>query len=85
MIVGGYSLHLYCDCEGHINDYERAQQAGRQTWEQNSHDIGEFTGHSRAECVKAARSDGWVIDITSGRCKCPTCAKAKRKYSPEGY
>jgi predicted nucleic acid-binding OB-fold protein len=46
--VGGYDLHLYCDGPEHYEDY----QVGG---------VVELTGESHAECVRVAKSLGWVI------------------------
>lgn len=65
MIVGGYSLHLYCD------------QPGCQT---NSTGFGvkpsEFAGWCRRDAEKQARADGWSFNHKRPeQVKCPNCAK----------
>lgn len=65
MIVGGYSLHLYCD----------AAEWGDppHTYSEFPH---EFTGETYGECAKKARKRGWVLrrDRTA---VCPKCRNSK--------
>lgn len=65
MIVGCYSLHLYCDfCEGNRNGNPADFSCGG-------------TADSGAEARKEARAAGWRL-FNSGHCACPACVK---KYS----
>lgn len=66
MIVGGYTMDLYCD-NGRPGD-------GTHPWSMYEKPT-EFAGHNRAACVKQARDAGWIIDERNRRCYCPTCAK----------
>ena len=59
MIVGGYTVHLYCD-------HPQAD------WKCGH---GEYTGHNEAQCFKQARKDGWVIRLTDRTARCPRHAK----------
>lgn len=62
MIVGGYSLELYCD-----NILSKV----------NKHEYGEFPhqfyGNDRAEAFKEARRHGWRINAKKGTAYCPKC------------
>lgn len=69
MIVGGYTLHLYCDSGreqplGTVG-HERAGDACLLSYPD------EYNGETRAECVRLARARGWRI--TKGRQLCPRC------------
>ena len=74
MIVGCYSLDLYCDLcwEDTATPY-----AQRSAFPHN------FTGKSRAACGKQARVAGWSLRFVSGskppRAVCPIC---KRRRTP---
>lgn len=69
MIVGAYTLHLYCDGPRHR--------------ELHPNKVGsldaEFTGYSEADCNKQARAKGWRLDHKNGRCRCARCIKAESK------
>lgn len=68
MIVGCYTLHLYCDFE------RDGKHGGVETYK-----IGwpaEFTGKTESECLKEARKAGWRIFKAEGKAKCPRCVKA---------
>lgn len=64
MIVGGYSLHLYCDSE-------RECKAIRESWMTPT--FGEFEGTNEADCNRQAKRRGWKI--RNGKCFCPLCSK----------
>ena len=61
MIVGGYTLDLYCDSEKCPVGFK----AGR--WS--------FTGPTKARCMREARKGGWKIRL--GKAICPKCAVAR--------
>lgn len=75
MIVGGYTMDLYCD-----NDVE-------QPWYTKGHskpgDYGTETypdtyyAQTRAQCIKMARKAGWTFRRDGTLDKCPTCNKVK--------
>lgn len=73
MIVRGYSLDLYCN---NAEKYSNMYGSGRG---EDIHEFNEFPknyfGESRQECVRAARSDGWKINLKAGTCICPKCNK----------
>lgn len=71
MIVGTYTLHLYCD-SGLKQPYadERHERLPGHHGEP-----GEFTGNTRAECLRKARKAGWfVTGSNENTVTCPRCA-----------
>lgn len=73
MIVGCYSLHLYCDTAGCVNALAKPSSGGA------GYAPGEFTHdkHERGAIAKA-RKAGWKIDLINWTSFCPGCAKRKR-------
>lgn len=72
MIVGGYSLHLYCsraNAEHGFNEFPH-----------------QFTGETGPECRAEARKIGWKLDMKSHTAVCPKCARkaAKRAQRAKG-
>lgn len=66
MIVGCYSIDLYCD-------YENSDHR----WDANSNPPA-YIGETEAECLRAARKDGWKFTRERPRkAKCPICVKIK--------
>jgi hypothetical protein len=78
MIVGCYSLDLYC---------ENAEKAGDMhgTGRDGIHDYQEFpmtfTSDRRQECEREARSIGWMINNKTGICLCPKCSRKNIRSS----
>lgn len=70
MIVGCYSLHLYCDAKDHVRVYREPGSAQ-----------AEFTAETGGECRRDARKLGWVLRMRSGRAICPACAKRTKNPS----
>ena len=70
MIVGGYSLHLYCDHEN---------QHGRDDYGEYGQFPHEFDEASKTAATKAARKAGWIVRHATaegeGRAVCPSCKK----------
>lgn len=67
MIVGCYTLDLYCD------DPEHARPIGML--------IGapfQYTGRTRTGCVQEAKADGWKLQDRADRAICPACARRRR-------
>jgi hypothetical protein len=62
-MVGGYSLHLYCDF---ANEKHR--------WDEFPH---EYSGETAAECKRQSRADGWLLK--AGVATCPKCRNVSRK------
>lgn len=68
MIVGCYSLDLYCDT-GHRKDGT--------TEEYNLADPGQFTGQTEGDCKRDARRAGWLFR-RDGTVYCRECVKTGR-------
>jgi len=66
MIVGCFTLDLYCDTEGCRHNDE-----GKGCQEPDS-----YVRRTRAECNRAARKDGWKI--WKGKVICSKCVEAKK-------
>ena len=64
MILGCYTLTLYCDVPG----CKHNDSCGK--WVPD-----EFTGESGGECRKAARKAGWQLLLRYGNATCPECCK----------
>jgi len=67
MIVGCYTMDLYCDDPEHIAIYGQQPQ---------------WTGRDLAECKREAKRDGWTFFTPRGdppQCRCPVCSKRKGK------
>lgn len=83
MIVGCYTVHLYCDF-GKSVAYKSQNQTlhgGRPAYLVN-HRM-EFTGPNLTACLKEAKKDGWRIYPAQGKAKCPSCVKAKSDAADE--
>lgn len=67
MIVGCYVLDLYCDNQGDYPD--------------GIHEYNEFPRSYHDEfgskCRKAARRDGWKLNLKEGTAICPKCNEKK--------
>ena len=75
MIVGGYTLDLYCenigpmvggtifDAYGHRYDGGKAQ----------------FFAESGTECRQMAYASGWILRVSKGLAYCPSCAKGMKR------
>jgi hypothetical protein len=76
MIVGGYSLHLYCD-------YVNAAHS-------SPGQFAAFFAETERVCWRQAREEGWRFRTRSGRrfTRCPLCVQAKItqiKNNGKGY
>ncbi len=65
MVVGGYTLDLYCDCKVCIKqtlstEY-RSEQEGFRT----------FAGQTNGECIRAAKKAGWLFYSNRSKCFAP--------------
>lgn len=58
MLVGCYTLDCYCDCDNPLHEWREFPR--------------QFTGETRAECLRSARAHGWVF-LKDGQAKCPKC------------
>ena len=74
MIVGGYSLDLYCVHEKLPVAYQsRAESCppGHHWWDEFPH---EYYGNTERECKRQARKSGWKF--INGDAVCPRCRRA---------
>ena len=62
MIIGGYTLDLYCDKAKIMHDPIH-------TFDEFPH---QFTGHTHSQCVKQARDKGWLLGRKMDLC--PKCS-----------
>lgn len=65
MVVSGYSMELYCDCF--------ACKSYRELPEVASTCVGfaEYGGETFKECLRIAKSDGWVFKQNNTTCYAP--------------
>jgi len=68
MIVGAYSLHLYCDNGNSEPDCVGPKEISGHDYSDPG--FAEFTGQTEAECKKKARRRGWKF-TRDGRALCP--------------
>ena len=61
MIVGCYSLHLYCSRDNPEHGFGEFPH--------------QFTGETGKECRAKARICGWRLDMKSNTAVCPKCAR----------
>lgn len=77
MIVGAYSLHLYCDDPKHPNERATAVM-GQAVWERyRSFQPGDYSGNNRTDAVKQAKARGWTFNFEEGKAFCPCCSKGQ--------
>lgn len=70
MIVGCYTLDLYCDTPG--------CRMGRCFYTGDSTTPPfQTTAETGAECRTKARRAGWRLDLKNGLARCPKCQKAE--------
>jgi len=73
MIVGCYTLDLYCDCE-RVNDTTGQCGCGvRHLAYDYFRVVSQYTGRNERECLRQAKRDGWKI--SKGTVTCPLCRK----------
>ena len=68
MIVGGYTLDLYCD--------DRRTCTGEGT--------EQFGGETASECRRLARRDGWTFYDHMRKVRCPSCSAAASEAPDHG-
>jgi hypothetical protein len=60
MIVGGYTLDLYCDDPDHVPVHGESHQ---------------FFTEEGSQARRKARKAGWMLNLRDGVARCPACAK----------
>lgn len=73
MIVGCYTLDLYCD------SYDGGPPFRDSVVHKYQEFPHQYTGETRFECIKQARKDGWLISK-----KHQLCSKCSRKGAENG-
>lgn len=63
MIVGCYSIDLYCDGE-YSHDYDEGK--------------ADFADKNESRCYRQARRAGWIINTREQKAYCPNCTKLRR-------
>lgn len=71
MIVGCYTLDLYCSDPRCTRKGPLAGDGGRGPLAQYTHELG-------AVCRRHARRAGWILRLREGTATCPTCAKRNK-------
>ena len=80
MIVGSYSLHLYCDntkWHGDCLHLHVVTENQKLTNEGYRGGFAEYIGQTYGECVRYARKDGWVVAHDQSTAYCPRCKKRR--------
>lgn len=74
MIIGGYSLLLYCDYQDDTSFPHRFIIDGDIYYHDGDIVRGfEFVGENFSECVRQAMQAGWKVDRKNNKCVCPKC------------
>ena len=68
MIVRGYTLDLYCDCDTVEHPHGEFSHT--------------FIGETYTGCARDAKRSGWRLDKHRGLAMCPECVKAGLSISP---
>jgi hypothetical protein len=74
MIIGGYSLDLYCDTDN------PAHRSHRQAGEIDVLSIGAAT---KTAAIALARKAGWTVNIHKDEARCPLCRDYPAKTAPK--
>jgi hypothetical protein len=76
MIVGCYTLDLYCD-----GDPECPKSRCIKGSTQN-YPPAQYTAENGADCRRQARRDGWILNMKEGTTVCRACALKGFKPGP---
>lgn len=71
MIVGCYTMDLYCEVHYSENEMEKVYAFAKRNLMYRHNKVHQFTGPTEANCNKQARADGWKLDLKTGQCWCP--------------
>lgn len=75
MIVGAYTLDLYCDNDSaQVLRYDESATdfPRKHLYNEFPH---QFVGKTFAGTVRDARRSGWIVSTKRMKCYCPKCAK----------
>lgn len=70
MIVGCYTMHLYC------RNRDDDTCVAPMQWKALAYNA-EYTGRTYTQCVTQAKKDGWKFDKEADDVTCPECTKSK--------
>jgi hypothetical protein len=75
MIVGAYSLDLYCDNDAEPTHHKIGGRlyVGTGQYPDLKELNDQYIGETFLECAKQARADGWKVDRKNDICLCPFC------------
>ncbi len=71
MIVGAYTLDLYCDCCRPWDRHEKERNI------RGPHPY-QYVEHNLKRAMREAREDGWTF--RKGQCRCPQCSAEARSF-----
>ena len=74
MIVGAYTLNLYCDRSGYGDSPNPTCPRDKLA---TGGQVGEFVGRTRTDTIAQARRCGWLVKDAEDVCLCPQCRKVK--------
>jgi hypothetical protein len=82
MIVGAYTLELYCDNEEGNKTHMRVSSGdyGFILYVKEKKINFQFVGKTFSDCAKQAIKYGWLVDKKNDHCLCPICHKNNIKY-----
>jgi len=75
MIVGCYTLDLYCDKKERHTTLDGGRyylKVDNREWIYLSN---QFTGETYGSCLKQARKEGWIVNRNKDKCLCKYCKK----------
>ena len=70
MIVGCYTLNLYCDRSGYSDPSGNSCPRDK-----SLSPIGEFIGPNRTKAIAEAQREGWLVKDAEDVCLCPQCRR----------
>jgi len=69
MIVGCYTIDLYCDTPG--CQFSVEQRTGDK--------VAQYTGETYQECARKARKNGWQLSADRQVATCPACCNQRHR------
>jgi hypothetical protein len=70
MIIGCYTLNLYCDTPGCQLSLEKRY---------SGQPVPQYTGETYGECARKARVDGWQLSADRQVATCPACCNQRHR------
>jgi hypothetical protein len=79
MIVGGYTLDLYCDNDDRDDHHFTGGEFWvGENWSNKLTISHQFVGETFAQAARKARRDGWIVNRSKNKCLCPACSRKGR-------